>query len=56
MADWSALENAAVMITWFHWDVTVAYAAMGLVLALMSFRRSLPMTIRYCFWSLRGGR
>ena len=44
------------MITYFHWGLHgwIPYTTMGAVLALMTYRRGFPMTIRYCFWPLIG--
>jgi len=46
----------AIMVTWFHWGLHgwIPYTTMGAVLAIMSYRRGFPMTIRYCLWPILG--
>mmetsp|Transcript_29904 Transcript_29904/g.69564 ORF Transcript_29904/g.69564 Transcript_29904/m.69564 type:complete len:930 (+) Transcript_29904:70-2859(+) len=48
----------AIMVTWYHWGIHgwIPYTTMGAVIALMTYRRGFPMTIRYCFWPLLGDR
>jgi len=46
----------AIMVTIFHWGIHgwIAYTTIGALLALVSFRRDYPMTIRSCFIPLLG--
>jgi len=48
----------AMMVTWFHWGLHgwIPYTTMGAIMALMSYRRGFPMTVRYCLWPLIGDR
>ena len=42
----------------FHWGLHgwIVYSLVGLVLALMSHREGLPMTMKSCFYPLMGDR
>mmetsp|Transcript_18183 Transcript_18183/g.55731 ORF Transcript_18183/g.55731 Transcript_18183/m.55731 type:complete len:789 (-) Transcript_18183:529-2895(-) len=46
----------ALMVTYFHWGVHgwIPYTTIGALLAIMSYRRGYPMTIRSCFVPLLG--
>mmetsp|Transcript_4035 Transcript_4035/g.13163 ORF Transcript_4035/g.13163 Transcript_4035/m.13163 type:complete len:763 (-) Transcript_4035:1296-3584(-) len=46
----------ALMVTYFHWGFHgwVPYTVIGALLAIMSYRRGYPMTIRSCFVPLLG--
>jgi len=48
----------ALMVTWYHWGLHgwIPYTTLGAVLAIMTYRRGFPMTIRYCLWPLIGER
>jgi choline-glycine betaine transporter len=48
----------ALMVSFYHWGVHgwIPYTTLGAVLAIMTYRRGFPMTIRYCFWPLIGER
>jgi len=48
----------ALVVSWYHWGVHgwIPYTTMGAVLAIMTYRRGFPMTIRYVFWPLIGER
>ena len=48
----------AINITLFHWGLHgwIVYCLVGLVLALMSHREGLPMTMKSCFYPLIGDR
>jgi choline-glycine betaine transporter len=46
----------AVMVTYFHWGVHgwIPYVVIGALTGLNTYRRGLPMSIRYCFEPLLG--
>lgn len=46
----------AMMISWYHWGIHgwIPYTTMGAVVAIMTYRRGFPMTIRYILWPLIG--
>lgn len=46
----------ALVVTYFHWGLHgwIPYTTIGSVLALLTYRRGFPMTIRYAFWPLIG--
>ncbi len=46
----------AINLTFFHWGLHawVVYVIIGLLLAFLSYRKDLPMTIRTCFYPLLG--
>jgi len=48
----------AMNLTWYHWGIHgwVCYAIMGALLALLHFRKGLPMTVKTCFYPLLGER
>jgi choline-glycine betaine transporter len=48
--------NHSLMITYFHWGIHgwVPYVIIGALMAIMSYRRGLPMTMRSCFYPLWG--
>ena len=48
--------NYALMQTYFHWGIHgwIPYVLIGALLAIMSYRRGLPMTMRSCFYPLWG--
>jgi len=48
----------AMNLVWYHWGLHgwVCYCIMGLLLALLHFRKGLPMTVKSCFYPLIGER
>lgn len=48
----------AMTLTWYHWGIHgwVCYCVVGLLLALLHFRKGLPMTIKTCFYPIFGNR
>ena len=48
----------AINLTLFHWGVHgwIVYVVVGLLLAFVSYRKGLPMTIRSCFYPLIGDK
>jgi choline-glycine betaine transporter len=46
----------AMTTTWYHWGLHgwVCYCLLGVLLALLHFRKGLPMTIKSCFYPLIG--
>jgi hypothetical protein len=48
----------AMNIVWYHWGLHgwVCYCIMGILLALLHFRKGLPMTVKSCFYPLIGER
>ena len=48
--------NYALMQTYFHWGIHgwIPYVLIGALLAIMSYRRGLPRTMRTCFYPLWG--
>lgn len=50
--------TVAIVVTLYHWGVHgwIPYTTMGAVLAIMSYRRGFPMTIRYCLYPLIGDK
>jgi len=48
----------AMTTTWYHWGLHgwVCYCLLGVLLALLHFRKGLPMTIKSCFYPLIGSR
>mmetsp|Transcript_75357 Transcript_75357/g.117810 ORF Transcript_75357/g.117810 Transcript_75357/m.117810 type:complete len:1042 (-) Transcript_75357:339-3464(-) len=48
----------ALTTTWYHWGLHgwVCYCLLGVLLALLHFRKGLPMTIKTCFYPLIGNR
>jgi choline-glycine betaine transporter len=46
----------ALEVTLYHWGVHgwIPYTVMGAILAIMTYRRGFPMTVRYCFWPIIG--
>ncbi|CAK0799968.1 unnamed protein product [Prorocentrum cordatum] len=48
----------ALMVSVFHWGLHgwIPYVVMGAVLAIMTYRRGYPMTVRYAFVPLIGDR
>ena len=45
-------------ITFFHWGIHgwIVYTLVGLLVAFISYRKGLPMTIRSCFYPILGDR
>lgn len=45
-------------MTLYHWGIHgwIVYCLVGLLLALMSYRENLPMTMKSCFYPLIGDR
>ena len=48
----------AINLTLFHWGIHawIVYVIVGLLLALVGYRKGLPMTIRSCFYPLIGDK
>jgi choline-glycine betaine transporter len=48
--------NYALMQVFFHWGIHgwIPYVLIGALMALLSYRRGLPMTMRTCFYPLWG--
>lgn len=48
----------AMNLTFFHWGIHgwIVYVVVGLLLAFLSYRKGLPMTMRSCFYPLLGDR
>jgi choline-glycine betaine transporter len=48
----------AVMVTWYHWGIHgwIPYTTIGALLGLLTYRRGLPMSIRFGFYPLIGDR
>ena len=48
----------AINLTLFHWGIHgwIVYVVVGLLLAFLSYRKDLPMTISSCFYPLLGDR
>ncbi|XP_067026316.1 glycine betaine transporter 1-like [Acropora muricata] len=48
----------AINLTLFHWGIHgwIVYVVVGLLLAFVSYRKGLPMTIRSCFYPLIGDK
>ena len=54
----NTLAQIAINITLFHYGIHawIVYCLVALLLALVSHRESLPMTMKSCFYPLIGGR
>ena len=54
----NTLAQIAINITLYHWGIHgwIVYCLVGLLLALMSYRENLPMTMKSCFYPLIGDR
>jgi len=52
----SERANYALMVSYFHWGIHgwIPYVLIGALVALLSYRRGLPMTMRTCFYPLWG--
>ena len=52
------IAQNAMNITIFHWGIHswIVYCVMGLILAHMSYRENLPLTMKSCFYPLMGDR
>jgi len=48
----------AINLTLFHWGIHgwIVYVIIGLLLAFLSYRRGLPMTMRTCFFPILGDK
>ena len=57
MPDNSAAQHA-MNLTFYHWGIHswIVYCIVGMLLALMSHREGLPMTMKSCFYPLIGDR
>jgi choline-glycine betaine transporter len=47
-----------MMVTWYHWGIHgwIPYTTIGALLGLLTYRRGLPMSIRFGFYPLIGDR
>lgn len=54
----NTLAQIAINITLYHWGIHgwIVYSLVGLLLALLSYREGLPMTMKSCFYPLIGDR
>ena len=54
----NTVAQIAINITFYHWGIHawVPYCLVGLLLALISYREDLPMTMKSCFYPLIGDR
>ncbi len=54
----NTLAQIAINITLYHWGVHgwIVYSLVGLLLALLTYREGLPMTMKSCFYPLIGDR
>jgi len=54
----NTLAQVAMNVTLYHWGIHgwIVYCILGMLLALMSFREGLPLTIKSCFYPLIGDR
>jgi len=52
------LAQVAMNVTFFHWGIHswIVYVIVGLLLAFVTFRKGLPMTMKSCFYPLVGDR
>lgn len=52
------LAQNAINLTFFHWGIHgwIVYVIIGLMLAFMTFRKGMPMTMKTCFYPLIGDR
>lgn len=46
----------ALMVTWYHWGVHgwIPYTVVGALVGILSYRRDMPLTIRFCLYPLIG--
>ena len=46
----------AIMVTWFHWGIHgwIPYTVVGALMGIMSYRRDMPLTMRFCLYPLIG--
>eukprot|EP00095_Tigriopus_kingsejongensis_P000207 maker-scaffold41_size498431-snap-gene-3.31 protein:Tk00207 transcript:maker-scaffold41_size498431-snap-gene-3.31-mRNA-1 annotation:"glycine betaine transporter -like" len=54
----NTVAQIAINLTLFHWGIHgwIVYSLVGLLLALLSYREGLPMTMKSCFYPLLGDR
>ena len=54
----NTLAQIAINITLYHWGIHgwIVYCLVGLLLALMTYRENLPMTMKSCFYPLIGDK
>ncbi len=54
----NTLAQIAMNITLYHWGVHgwIVYSLVGMLLALLTYREGLPMTMKSCFYPLIGDR
>ena len=54
----NTVAQIAINVTFYHWGIHawVPYCLVGLLLALISYREDLPMTMKSCFYPLIGDR
>ena len=46
----------ALMVTWFHWGIHgwIPYTVVGALVGILSYRRGMPMTMRFTLYPLIG--
>ena len=54
----NTLAQIAINVTLYHWGIHgwIVYCLVGLLLALMSYRENLPMSMKSCFYPLIGDK
>jgi len=54
----NTLAQIAINVTLYHWGIHgwIVYCLVGLLLALMTYRENLPMTMKSCFYPLIGDK
>ena len=54
----NSIAQHAMNLTFYHWGIHswIVYCIVGMLLALMSHREGLPMTMKSCFYPLIGDR
>ena len=54
----NTVAQIAINVTLYHWGIHgwIVYCLVGLLLALMTYRENLPMTMKSCFYPLIGDR
>ena len=54
----NTIAQIAINLTLYHWGIHgwIVYCLVGLLLALMTYRENLPMTMKSCFYPLIGDK
>ena len=54
----NTIAQIAINVTLYHWGIHgwIVYSLIGLLLALMTYRENLPMTMKSCFYPLIGDK